>query len=99
MTAIDRHHRSAAKTDLSTSRPTPEVVQKKPEIEPHSRTRHCAKLSQAGEGRGEGVSAMGHSPRGQSPHPALRHSRGFASAFLKMTAAGGGLRLSRKRER
>ncbi|WP_208639290.1 hypothetical protein, partial [Bradyrhizobium forestalis] len=49
MTAIDRHHRSAAKTDLSTSRPTPEVVQKKPEIKPHSRTRHCAKLSLAGE--------------------------------------------------
>ncbi|PJG51015.1 hypothetical protein CVM73_33035 [Bradyrhizobium forestalis] len=48
---------------------------------------------------GEGVSSMGQSPRGESPLPALRHSRGFASAFFKMTAAGGGLRLSRKRER
>nr|AWM03911.1 hypothetical protein CIT40_30380 [Bradyrhizobium amphicarpaeae] len=26
----------------------------------------------AGEGWGEGVSATGHSPRGESPHPTLR---------------------------
>ncbi|RZM91318.1 hypothetical protein CWO91_41425, partial [Bradyrhizobium genosp. SA-3] len=29
-------------------------------------------LPLAGEGWGEGVSAMGQSPRGESPHPALR---------------------------
>ncbi|MDD1520557.1 hypothetical protein DCG74_14635 [Bradyrhizobium sp. WBAH42] len=55
-------------------------------------------LPLSGEGWGEGVSATGQSPRGQSPHPALCHSRGFASASL-VTAAEGGLRLSRKRER
>ncbi|PJG55541.1 hypothetical protein CVM73_08200 [Bradyrhizobium forestalis] len=38
-------------------------------------------LPLAGEGWGEGVSAMGQSLKGESPHPALRHSRGFASAF------------------
>ncbi|RXG90970.1 hypothetical protein EAS61_25205 [Bradyrhizobium zhanjiangense] len=56
-------------------------------------------LPLAGEGWGEGASAMGQSPNGESPHPALRHSRGFASASLEMTAAEGGLCLSRKRER
>ncbi|PJG55612.1 hypothetical protein CVM73_08610 [Bradyrhizobium forestalis] len=44
-------------------------------------------LPLAGEGWGEGASAMGQSPRGESPHPALRHSRGFASASFEMTAA------------
>ncbi|MDD1529538.1 hypothetical protein C7U92_20985 [Bradyrhizobium sp. WBOS7] len=29
-------------------------------------------LPQAGEGWGEGVAAMGQSPRGESPHPRLR---------------------------
>jgi hypothetical protein len=57
MTAIVRHRRSAAKNEpLRASRPS-EVVQKKPDIQPRSRTRHCAKPSLAGEGRGEGVSA------------------------------------------
>src|SRR5206468_11905262 len=59
MTTSHRHHRPGAKTGLPTSRPPPDLVQKKPEIEPHSRTTHCAKPSQAGEGRGEGISAVG----------------------------------------
>ncbi|QOZ11541.1 hypothetical protein XH96_31450 [Bradyrhizobium sp. CCBAU 51765] len=33
-------------------------------------------LPLAREGWGEGTSAMGQSPRGESPHPALRHSLG-----------------------
>ncbi|RXG87983.1 hypothetical protein EAS61_30145 [Bradyrhizobium zhanjiangense] len=40
-------------------------------------------LPLAGDGWGEGASAMGQSPRGENPHPALRRSRGFASASLE----------------
>ncbi|MDD1519838.1 hypothetical protein DCG74_03015 [Bradyrhizobium sp. WBAH42] len=56
-------------------------------------------LPLAEEGWGEGVSAVGQSPSGESPHPALRLSRGLASAFFETTAAKGGLCLSRKRTR
>ncbi|QOZ48213.1 hypothetical protein XH89_35595 [Bradyrhizobium sp. CCBAU 53340] len=38
---------------------------------------HALPLPLAGEGWGEGVSALGHSPRGENPHP--RTGRCFAS--------------------
>jgi len=59
MTAVAHQHRLAAKAGFSTPRPAPELLQKKPDIEPHSRTRHCAKLSLAGE--------VGVSPRARTP--------------------------------
>ncbi|RXG95684.1 hypothetical protein EAS62_13265 [Bradyrhizobium zhanjiangense] len=37
-----------------------------------SRERGALPLPLAGEGWGEGVSTTGQSPRGKSPHPALR---------------------------
>ncbi|RXH19887.1 hypothetical protein EAS54_05780 [Bradyrhizobium guangzhouense] len=40
-------------------------------------------LPLVGEGRGEGVTSMGQPPRGENPHPRLRHSRGSASASPK----------------
>ncbi|RXH01651.1 hypothetical protein EAV90_17595 [Bradyrhizobium vignae] len=46
-------------------------------------TTEVRSLQLAGEDWGEGASAMGQSPRGESPHPVLRHSRGFASACLR----------------
>src|SRR2546421_12311294 len=72
MTTSHRHHRPGAKTGLPTSRPPPDLVQKKPEIEPHSRTTHCAKPSQAGEGaqRDRGYNSISKAKIKSPPHGA-----------------------------
>ncbi|PJG52396.1 hypothetical protein CVM73_26020 [Bradyrhizobium forestalis] len=44
-------------------------------------------LPLAGEGWGEGASAMGQSPRGESPHPALRAPTSPASGRGEGAAA------------
>jgi len=96
MTAVAHQHRLAAKAGFSTPRPAPELLQKKPDIEPHSRTRHCAKLSQAGEVTGTAeadltllaLAVLQRHHRGLAAHRRERFERLLAEVGHHLLVAG-----------